>query len=978
MATRPPLPTPSLSRRARIILAVIVGVIVLIILLGSLANVYVDWLWFGSVHYRKVFTTILGTRIMLFFVPGIMMALIVTLNLAIAFRVRPPFHPMSAEQQSLERYRTAIEPRRRLILVSVGAVVGILTGISTQGRWQTYLLWINGTPFHQTDPQFHRDISYYAFTYPFQRFILGFLFIAVVLSLIGALIVHYLFGGLRIQTPGEKVLPAARAHLSVLLGLFVVLKVVAYYLDRYGLVFSGRGGITGASYTDVNAVLPTKTILIFIALICAIAFIANVFFRNFALPAIALVLLVFSSVIIGGAYPAIVQQFSVKPNANQKEAKYIKRNIEATRRAYGIDDVHYVQYPGLTSVNAARTRIRSDQNTIPNARLLDPNVLAPTFDQKQRILNYFGFNDKLDIDRYTLGGKTRDYVVGVRELDPSKLTGNQRNWINEHLVYTHGNGFVAAPANTVSNGLPDFTTGGLPAKGPLAPAQGDVYFGELFGNDYAIVGKTGGQSAREFDLPGRNGGEDVKTTYHGSGGVRVGSFFNKLVFALKYQQPKILLSSAVSSDSKILYVRDPRARVQKVAPFLKVDGDPYPAVIDHRIQWIVDCYTTSDGYPYSERETLGDITKDSLTGQGTRGQPEQQVNYIRNSVKATVDAYNGTVKLYAWDQNDPVLQTWMKAFPGIIKPATDISPELKSHFRYPEDLFKVQRDLIAKYHVSDPVQFFNSQNFWEVPNDPTQPGESHQPPYYLYQGVPGTPSAAPQFQLTSVLNALKRPNMAAYVSVSSDKADYGKFTVLELPSDASVLGPDQVQSTLRSTDRISRDVALFGSGQSRVIFGNLLTLPVAEGLLYVEPMYVEGRGSSYPQLRKVMVVYGSNYGYADTLTGALSQLFGAPKRAGAGNGGSTGPPSSPSPPSTSPPPTSPTSPVPPRLASLVSAVEQANRRLQWTWQHGTPREYMQAQQALDRAITRLRQAMGVTGSSPSADTVPSPSATPTR
>jgi uncharacterized membrane protein (UPF0182 family) len=966
---RPPLPVPTLSRRARIALGIIVALIVLVILIASLSNVYVNWLWFGSVGYRNVYSSVLGTRIMLFFLFGVVMAVIVSVNLFIAYRSRPPFHPMSAEQHSLERYRSAIEPRRRLILVLVALLVGVLTGISSQGHWQTWMLWRNGTKFGIKDPQFHKDISYFTFTYPFQRYIVGFLFVAIVLSLLGSLIVHYIFGALRIQTPGEKVLPAARAHLSVLIGLFVVLKVVAYFLDRYGLVFSTRGGTTGASYTDVNAVLPIKTILMFVALICAIAFIANVFFRNFALPAIALVLLIFSSVIIGGAYPAIVQQFRVKPNANEKEAPYIERNIQATRAAYGINDVKYTpDYQAKTDTGPAeQAAIENDKQTIPNARLLDPNILTPTFDQFQQIFNYYGFNTKLDIDRYTVSGKTQDYVLGVRELDPSKLSGNQANWINKHLVYTHGYGFVAAPANEVSGNLPDFDQGegNLPTTGALETAdpikQPRIYFGEQFGDDYAITGVKAGQSAREFDRPGNNGG-DIKNVYNGGGGVRIGNFFNRLVFSLKYKERNILFSSAISSNSRILFDRDPRQRVQKVAPFLKVDGDPYPAVINGHIEWIVDGYTTSDGYPYAERSTLGDVTKDSLTGRGTSGQPNQQVNYIRNSVKATVDAYTGKVTLYQFDPNDPVLKTWMKAFPGLIKPKTAISPALSAHFRYPEDLFKVQRDMLTKYHVSDPKQFYNSQGFWSVPNDPTQPGNEPQPPYYVLAQPPGSKPGTPaEFQLTSVLNQLNRSNMAAYVSVSSDPNDYGKFRVLELPGNTSVPGPGQIQPKMKTADKVAQVVSQLRQSQSNVIYANLLTLPVAGGLLYVEPLYAEGQGNtSYPQLRGVIVAFGENIGYGESLQAALTDLF-SDNPSGNGNGTGNGGGNQTPPSSTSPPPSS-SAPTPPPsdVADLTRQAQQAFKKMQDAFNgNGSVQDYQKAQRDLEQALNGL-QKLGAT------------------
>src|SRR5215470_3094656 len=794
---RPSLPVPAISRRTRIVLIVIAVLIVGLSVLGSLVSLYIDWLWYGEVGYRGVFGTVVWTRILLFFLFGLLLAAVVGVNLVVAYRLRPPFRPMSTEQQNLERYRAAIEPRRVLLLAVVVGLLGLFAGITAQGQWRTWVLFWHSTPFGIPDPQFGKDISYFAFAYPFYRFLLGFGFAAVVFSLLGAVVVHYLFGGLRLQTPGEKVTPAARVHLSVLLGVFVLLKAVAYYLDRYGLVFSDRGNVTGASYTDVHAVLPAKTILMFIAIICAVLFFANVAFRNFQLPAIALVLAVLSSVIIGGAIPALIQTVRVKPNADQKEKVYIARNIKATRQAYGLGDVRYTGYEAVaTADEAAQQKIRNDTFTIPNVRLMDPNVLAPTFDTNKKVLNFYNFAEKLDIDRYTVNGQEQEYVVGAREMDPGQLSENQTNWINQHLVYTHGNGFVAAPTNQIA-------AGGQPQYVPdpnktFNINQARIYYGELFRDTYSIVGKSGSQSDREFDALEEN--KDVRFTYGGSGGVNVGRFFNRMIFAWHYRAQQILFSSAISGNSKIMFVRDPRDRVQKAAPFLTPDGDPYPAVVDGKIVWIVDAYTTLDGFPYSERTQLGSATADSLTGTGTSAQANEQVNYIRNSVKATVDAYNGTVTFYQFGATDPVLESWKKVFPGLIKPESEISDSLRAHLRYPEDLFKVQRDLVAKYHLDDPVQFFNNQGFWNVPTDPTRETQQAQPPYYLIARTPGQETGT--FQLTSALNQFQRPNMASYLSVSSDPADYGKFRVLTLPTETSILGPTQIFANFNSNETI--------------------------------------------------------------------------------------------------------------------------------------------------------------------------------
>src|SRR6185369_13646565 len=585
VAMRPSLPVPSLSRRAKIIIGVVVLLVLVLSVLGSFVRMYVDWLWFGEVGYRQVFTTGLRTRVLLFFLFGVLMAAIIAANLIIAYRVRPPFRPMSLEQQNLERYRSALEPRRKLIVVGVSVVLGIFTGITAQAQWQTWLQWRNGTHFGIKDPQYGIDISYYTFTYPFQRFVLGLLFTAVVLSLLASLAVHYLFGGVRLQTPGEKITPAARVHLSVLLGIFVLLKAAAHYLDRYGLLFNERDGRTGASYTDVNAVLPAKTILMFVALICAVAILANIFLRWVQLPAIAIVLLLLTSIVASGIYPAIVQQFSVKPNANEKEALYIGRNIEATRAAYGIKlkseggPVNPQSYNANTDIDSARQALRDDTSTIPNARLLDPNILSPTFRQLQQVRNVYDFPEKLDIDRYTINKQERDYVVAVRELSSDNLTGNQTNWINRHTFYTHGNGFVAAAANENLTSEQGFTEGGLPPTGPIEIKQPRIYYGELV-TDYSIVDTN---SRGEFDRPGGSG-EDELFKYDGSGGVNVGNFIHRLAFAINYRERNILLSSAINGNSKILFVRDPADRVEKVAPFLKVDGDPYPAVINGQIE----------------------------------------------------------------------------------------------------------------------------------------------------------------------------------------------------------------------------------------------------------------------------------------------------------------------------------------------------------------------------------------------------------
>jgi hypothetical protein len=970
---------PTLSRRAKLLMGAVGVLLVLFTAIGTLTSVYVDYLWFAETGFTEVFWTELQTRALLFAVAGLATGGLVAAAIYLAYRFRPTFRPMSLEQQNLERYRQSLEPRRGLVLTGVAVLLGLFAGFTAQGSWETWLQFRNSTSFGQVDPEFGVDLSFYVFEYPFYRLALGFGFAIVLLSLIGSLLTHYVFGGLRLQTPGQKLTSAARVQLSVLLGVFVALKAVAYWLDRYALVYSDRGEVfTGASYTDINALLTPKTILVWVAALCALAFFANVFVRNFLLPAGALILLLVTSLVISVIYPAVVQQFVVRPSANEREAPFIERAIEATRDAYGLADIEYVQYAQETTGDevdpeVVLAELRNDTETIPNARLLDPTVLSPTFTARQQIRNVYGFPEKLDIDRYEVDGELRDYVVAVRELNSDALSENQSTWINRHTVYTHGNGFVAAPANEVvagtEGGEPNFTTRDLPVRGEIVPEESRVYYGELM-EDYSVVGAPAGATPREFDQP--EGGSDerqINNTYDGEGGVSVGSFFRQLTFAIYYRERNFLLSSAVNDESKVLYIRNPRERVETVAPFLEVDGDPYPAVIDGRIVWILDGYTTSDSYPYAEQTQLGEAAADALTGTGTAALPNETVNYIRNSVKATVDAFDGTVTLYEWDETDPVLQTYMKAFPGVVQPREEISAELESHVRYPEDLFKVQRSILTRYHVDDPISFYEGSDRWQIPTDPTQNTDQDQPPYYILAQRPGDSDAS--FQLTSALNAFRRDNLSAFISASSDPETYGQIQVLRLPGNTPFRGPQQVQNAFLSNNQVRPDLTLFESENSNAVFGNLLTLPIGDaGLLYVEPLYVEATGESgFPLLQRVLVNFGDRIGYANTLAEALDQVFGAGAGEVAADSDGDGPdeaPDEPLDPAEPDDPDQPPSPAPrddggeapadPGLADEVAAINEALAALEEAQRSGDFAAQGQALADLDAAVAAYQDA----------------------
>jgi hypothetical protein len=780
--------------------------------------------------------------------------------------------------------------------------------------------------------------------------------------LITAAIAHYLYGGIRLQTPGEKVTSAAQAHLSVLIGLFVLLKAIAYWLDRYGLVLDDNRLFTGASYTDVNAMLPAKTILIFIAAFVAVLFFVNVWRRSWTLPGIGLGLMVLSAVLLGGLWPFLVQQFQVRPSEAGREEPYIERNIEATRTAYGVVDgnVEVVQYSATTEVEAGQ--LEEDAATVPGIRLLDPNVVPRTYQQLQQVRGFYSFPETLDVDRYDVEDATRDTVVAVREIDVAGIPEEQQNWINEHTQYTHGFGFVAAYGNTRNaDGSPVWAEEDIPPVGVLGEYEPRIYFGEN-SPEYSIVGAPEETTPVEFDIPEDpdSGGDQRNNTYEGDGGIPTGSFINRLLFATKFQDGNILLSDRVNAESKILYDRDPRTRVEHVAPWLTVDGNPYPAVVDGQIVWILDGYTTLNSYPYAQRVSLDEATRDSRTvRQAVVAQPQDHINYARNSVKAVVDAYDGSVTLYAWDEDDPVLQSWRDAFPDTVEDRSEIPDDLMAHLRYPEDLFKIQRGLLASYHVTNPAVFYAGQQRWIVPNDPT--GEqAFQPPYYQTIQLPESDSA--NFSLTTTYVPQNRQNLAAFMAVNADARsdNYGQFTILQLRSDTQIDGPGQVANNFEADPEVAQELSLLRQGDAQTVSGNLLTLPVGGGLLYVQPVYVERASgdAAYPLLRRVLVSFGSRIGYDDTLQGALDQIFQGESGADTGEEpGIEGPAEPPAgeepPPAGEEPP-----PVEGDLAAALADAQQAFTDAEAAQREGRWADYGEALERLEAALARAEAASG--------------------
>src|SRR5690606_13487688 len=583
------------------------------------------------------------------------MAIVMWLSIFIAFRSRPLYQKLNSQ---LDRYQQVVEPLRRLAMIGIPVLLGLFVGVSTAARWSTVLQYLNRTEFGQNDPQFGFDVSFYVFELPFLRGLVAYASAIVLISGLAVIATHYLYGGIRINGREVRVTRAARIQIAVMAGVYVALQAVSIWLDQYATLTQSTGTITGAAYTEVNAGIPGRAILAGIAGLVALLFVVTAVIGRWRLPLIGTALLIVSSLVVGTVYPAIVERFTVAPNAKQVEAQYIARAIEATRHAYGLDDLEVISYDAVTT--ATEGQLREDAQTTASIRILDPAIVSPTFRQLERVKQYYQFATHLDVDRYTIDGQTQDTVIAVRELNQAGQSN--QGWYNNTLVYTHGYGVVAAYGNSrAADGTPEFLESGIPSTGSLGEYEPRVYFGES-SPLYSIVGAPEGATPIEIDYP-RGGCDEsdanaAKTTFAGDGGPKLDDVIKKLVYAIKFQTADLLLSDDVTDESQILYDRNPLVRVEKVAPYLTLDSDTYPAIVDGRIVWIVDGYTTTAGYPYSSVQQLSAAIADTYTPRPDF--PLDDVNYIRDSVKATVDAYDGTVTLYSWDDEDPLLQTWQK------------------------------------------------------------------------------------------------------------------------------------------------------------------------------------------------------------------------------------------------------------------------------------------------------------------------------
>lgn len=896
--------------------------IALIVIFFAVSTVYADVLWYEQLGYLNVMATQWGATAGFFILGFIAMAIPVWASIAIAYRTRPVYAKLNSQ---LDRYQQVIEPLRKLVTYGVPLLLGIFGGLSIGTRWPLAMLWLNAEPTGQVDPQFKLDISFYLFDLPFYRAAVAFFSAVVLLSILAALITSYVYGSISVARRELRVAKAARIQLAITASIYILLQAVSLWLDQYATMTSAKGLITGASYTDVNAVIPGLQILSAVAVLVAVLFIVTAFNGRWRFSLVGTAMLVVTGLILTMGYPWIMQRFIVDPSERSLEEPYIARNIELTREAYGLSDIEEVPYNATTDATAGA--LREDAETTASIRIIDPALVSASFAQLEQFKQYYAFPETLDVDRYNIDGTTQDAVVAVRELNQAGI-GSSQSWYNQTLVYTHGYGMVSAfGTKNSADGQPVFMESGIPSTGELGEFEPRVYFGEGSPN-YSIVGGTSSTKPVELDYPSSSGeNEQVYTTFAGEAGPKLDNVFKRLVYALKFQSEEILLSDAVTNDSQIIYDRNPIERVQKVAPYLTTDSDAYPSVVDGKIVWIVDCYTTSDNYPYSKMESFSAVTSD--LGVSANGFSLDNLNYIRNSVKATVDAYDGSVTLYAWDEEDAVLKAWQKIYPSTLKPLSDMSAELMAHVRYPTDLFKAQRAILGQYHVTDPGSFYSSDDAWVTPNDPTVSSDitKYQSPYYLSMKVPGTESPSYSIYSTYIPKASgtsTRNVLTGYLVADSDagaekgkvSSEYGKLRLLTLPKDVTVPGPGQVQNNFNADPTVSKELNLLSQGSTDVLKGNLLTLPVGGGLLYVQPVYVQSTGNtSYPLLKKILVAFGDQIAFEDTLPQALDVLFG-------GNAGVDQPTNDSAPPSDGETPSSSSNP------ELAQALADAKTALQ--------------------------------------------------
>lgn len=873
-SSRAPSRRPPSSRRAVVIATVIA------ILLGSnfFAYFYTDVLWFQELGITSVLWKGLQTQFLVGAVTAVVVALFLWLNLWIASRSGPVYSLTTAANDPVEQYREMVMPYVRWIRIGVAALIGFFTGLVASGSWQTFLLYANRTQWGIDDPEFERDISFYVFELPLLDRLAGQAWSAITTALVLSIATYYLFGAIRPQRGLRGMGAGALAHISVLLGLLALVKSAQYYLGQFHLNFSPRGVVTGASYTDVNAQLPALKLLVIISIVSAVLFLINIRFRTLVLPLAAVGIWIAVAFLAGGVWPWWVQRFSVEPQEQQREAPYIARNLEATRAAFGLreEDIDTQTFPAASDLSPEE--LDASSNLLENVRVWDPDVLQDAYQQLQAIRTYYQFED-VDIDRYEIGGRTRQVLLSARELSLVDLPEASRNWANLHLQYTHGYGLVSSLTNErTSAGQPSFLVKDVPGTvvegaEALQADEPSIYYGEGFEPfDFSIVNSK----QEEIDYPTEEGVE--RSNYAGTGGIELSSMGRRLAFALRETDPNLVLSSLITDDSKILVYRNVRDRVQRAAPFLSVDNDPYIAVVDGRLTWILDGYTTTKWYPYSQRYDGGELVDSSQSAS-----LDDEINYLRNSVKITVDARDGTMDFYIIDEEDPLIRVWRDVFPALFtdeEPSTD----LQAHFRYPEDLFKIQSQVYLTYHMEDPADFYSKEDEWAIPQSGTATTttttsggttrtttNSDVDPTYLLMTLPD--ETEEEFVLARPFTPRARSNMISMMLGRSDPENYGELRILQFPRQVTVFGPVQVNNLINQDVEVSQTLTLLQQEGSDVEFGSLVTLPIQDSILYVQPLFITAEDAGIPELKRVVVVFGEQVVMEESFEEALATLF---------------------------------------------------------------------------------------------------------
>lgn len=817
------------------------------VFLGPIIYLYTEFLWFKEVHFTSVYLKILETKVLVGFGSGLIFFAILYSNLMLARWLAP-----KARVFPYEVIETSNLPDRMVnLLVLAGSfLIALLVGFGSTGNWDVILKFLNQAPFHLQDPIFHKDLSFYVFSLPVYRLARNVLINAFFLTLIATAAMHFFDNAIEIRAGNIGFAPHVKAHLSVLAGVIVFLKSWGYIIQTYGLLLSERGVVFGAGYTDIHAILPALKILTVISLLSGIILIINIYFKGWILPVASLGLLLLTSLLAGTVYPEVVQQYIVSPNEIAKERPYIKHNIKFTRRAFGIDKMNAKEFPADKSLTASD--IENNEPTIKNIRLWDSRPLMETYDQIQVIRPYYKFKD-VDVDRYTFGGAYRQIMLSPREMDPDSLPESAQTWVNQKLMFTHGNGLCMSPVNvSTSEGLPRLIIKDIPPVTSfkrLQVTQPRIYFGENQGS--FIVVKSG---AKEFDYP--RGDLNAYTRYRGTGGVPVGGFLRKSAFVLRFSSLPLILSQFVTSESRIMFHREITERINTIAPFLALDEDPYMVLSRGKLYWIVDAYTVTDQYPYSQPADPG-------------------MNYIRNSVKVVVDAYNGKVTFFVIDPKDPLIATYKRIFPSLFRDFSDMPEGLKIHIRYPENLFSIQSSVLLTYHMTDPQVFYNKEDLWAVPNEIFASSEVPVKPYYIILSLPGEKKE--EFMLMLPFTPSTRNNMRAWLGARCDAPHYGELILFKFPKDRLIFGPLQIEARIDQDTGISRQITLWNQSGSRVIRGNLLVIPIANSILFVEPLYLRAEESQIPELKRVVVSFGPKLEMRDNLQNALSALFGKPK-----------------------------------------------------------------------------------------------------